>query len=605
MRTPVKTIFFFTLLACTITFFMLGFNLWSITAQSIDEINRSFTTIGTVEQKPMSLKTGSMWDAYTKRYTYMNYATYGNQIPLSVLDFKGVNYIQKPEKRPYYVAYDPNYIVSDKATLDEAAFDTGLFIVEIQPEADCIPSQPVKVKVKKVLMGRLGDYMDEIWFCDSMNDKTEPMKKDKTYIVGLQQDIYYSMDVGTDKIVFMPAGSIESAQYKKNGERIPDKTVMDAAWDEVTDNFYDTPRGKRWQALIDSFPKMKHFIPVVPTNSTNLLMEFFNGDAQVTEGRTISAEEYQNGEKVCLVQKYFAQNNGLQVGDSVSLPLQYANYYHSSSLSDYGFGGSLINANGDAYSVFENSTYKIAGIYDRQPTTLAHDYQLGRNTIIIPSASVKNSDDNNIIAAGPMRGYSTSFQIPNGQIEQFMAAWQAQGITGLDIKFYDKGYTQIKSGLDSMMSIAIILFAVGAGTTLFVLFLFCHLFITKQKKRTAIERSLGMSKRQCMLSLLTGMMLIVVIAFAAAGAASFNLTGSAVQQVNAASTQNSFDTLFSDWVNSTDSAKAASISVSTQSAGLGVLAGGAFIPVALLIALMNIRSNLKEEPLRMLSERER
>lgn len=610
LRTPVKTIFFFVLLAGTIAFFALGYNLWTMTAQNIDQINRSFTTIGTVEQKPMSLQTGAMWNAYTKRYTYSNYPTYGSQIPLSALDFKGANYILGPEKRPYYVAYDPSYIISDTPNLDEASFDIHTLIVEIEPVADCIPSEPVPVRVKNVLLGRLGYYMDEIWFCDTLNDKPEPMYAGKTYIMCLQDDYFYFKSSGNDKSVYMPGGTVDTTQSKKNGERIPSTVKSAAAWDEVTDNFFDTPRGKQWQAFIDSFPKLKHSIPVVPTNGTKLLMEFYTGDTRIIEGRDISAGEYQNGEKVCLVQDFFAKNNGLKVGDSIPLPLLYANYRYPSTL-DFGPKGepglsySLVNAKGEAYPVFENSIYRIVGIYNTQPTGLSQNYQLGGNAVVIPFASLKNSDDDNIVTAGPMMGYSTSFQIPNGQIEQYMAAWQAQNIAGLDIKFYDKGYTQIKAGLDSMMNVAIILFTVGAATTLFVLILFCHLFVTKQRKRTAIERSLGMSKKQCAASLLVGMLIIVVAACAAAGVASYHLTSSTMQQVNAASSQNSFDTLYSDWAANADAANTSSITVSTEGAGWGALAGAVFIPVALLIAWGNIRGNLKQEPLRMLSEKER
>lgn len=435
------------------------------------------------------------------------------------------------------------------------------------------------------------------------------MYADKTYIMCLQDD-WLNFLAGGDKTVYMPAMGINSAQFRKDGSSIPDTLTSASEWYEVTDNFFDTPIGRRWQILIDSTPKQKHFIPVIPTNSTKLLMTFYNGDAKITEGRDISSAEYQTGEKVCLVKDYFAKNNKLKVGDSLHLPLLYADYRRASSASfpeNYSGAGiaGVINAKGEAYSVFEDSSYKIVGIYDSQPSGLAQNFQLGENAVVIPSASVKNSDENNIVYAGPMREYSTSFQIPNGQIDKFMAAWQAQNISGLDIKFYDKGYTKIRAGLDSMMNIAIILFAVGAATTLFVLILFCHLFITKQRKRTAIERSLGMSKRQCMASLLAGLMIIVVLSCAAAGVAGSNLTAYAVQHVNVESSQSSFNTMFSDWVNGTDADSTASITVSADDAGWWAFAGAAFIPLALLIAWINIRGNLKQEPLKLLGEKER
>ena len=44
----------------------------------------------------------------------------------------------------------------------------------------------------------------------------------------------------------------------------------------------------------------------------------------------------------------------------------------------------------------------------------------------------------------------------------------------------------------------------GVLAALAILALLLYFFVVKEKKRTAIERSLGMSKRQCRVSLLAG-----------------------------------------------------------------------------------------------------
>ena len=67
-------------------------------------------------------------------------------------------------------------------------------------------------------------------------------------------------------------------------------------------------------------------MPVLPTNGTHLLLPFYNGLANITEGEDITPEEYANGERVCLVSENFAKMNGIAVGDALSLPLYSANY---------------------------------------------------------------------------------------------------------------------------------------------------------------------------------------------------------------------------------------------------------------------------------------
>lgn len=609
VRTPVKTIFFFVLLTLAIAFFMLGYNLWAIAAKNINQINRTFSTIGTVQQKATKLTTHSVWDERTESYLIFSGPKYGAVIPISALDFKGANYIQKPEKRPVYYAYHPDFIVTNKPDM-EPSFDAQILVAEIEPLKDSVPGERTRVKIKKYLFGHV-NYLDEIWLSALSKEDNVQLQAGKTYLVSLSE-APSGADAQTE--YSMGWSPVYSTQFTKDGKLRKDNLPAPTMGDEVTQNFYETPKGKQWLAAIDSLKRVKHTIPVVPTNSTKLLMAFFKGDARISEGRDISAEEYQNGGKVCLVQQRFAQNNGLKVGDSVRLPLYYADYGNSSSEDFYpgfdGFGlGSfnfgLLNAKDEGYSAFEDSVYKIVGIYDAEDTTTVSGYEMGANAVVIPFASVKNSDENNIVWMDHMSGTTTSFQIPNGQIDQYMAAFEAAGITDLDIKFYDKGYTKIKSGLDSMMNTAIILFAVGAVTTLFVVSLFCHLFITKQRKRTAIERSLGMSKKRCTVSLLVGMLLIIIAAYVCGSAASYELTDYTVKQVNVTRSQEAFDTTYSDWVSSADEDKITNVSISTDGAMERALAGALVIPAALFIALASIRGNLKSEPLKMLSEREK
>ena len=161
-------------------------------------------------------------------------------------------------------------------------------------------------------------------------------------------------------------------------------------------------------------------------------------------------------------------------------------------------------------AVFEESTYKIVGIYDTVSAEISRNYQMAGDEMIVPMNSIQNRDSCNILAYGPMKGSTTSFQIPNGSIDKFMEEWEKQGITDLDITFYDRGYRELKSGIDQMKSMSILLCSIGLSISIFLLLLFNHLFIAKQKKRIAIERCMGVSKGSCRMSLMTGMLLILL-----------------------------------------------------------------------------------------------
>ncbi len=602
-RTPMKTLAFLVLLILAVTFFMLGFQLWTGARDNIDRIDKAYMTIGTVVQKATTVETARMWDAETKSYTYFNSPGYDGIVPESVLDFEGADYILKPEKRPIYGAYMPGFVLSTDPDW-EYRYEDLYLIAELQPYEDCVTDKPVRMKLKRMLRGTLKDYVDEIWFCDHWNDTPIKLFADKTYIVSLFQDYHPDFDEGY--LLYMPGTGISTNQRDINGKKITDPVTKQESWedlwDEVTEGFYDTPRGKAWLNLVESVEWRKYTIPVMPTQDTKLLMPFYDGDAWMVEGRDISREEYENGDKVCLVERNFAANNNLTAGGSLQLPLYFADYW---APPWYITSEEILNAKGEIYPVFEDSTYTIVGIYEALTASFTEtsDYDLAENTVIIPSASVKNSDENNIAGMGQMEGYTTSFQIPNGRIGEFTAAWEKQGIPTLEINFYDKGYTKIKAGLDDMMNTAGVLLISGGVITLLILILFCHLFIAKQRKRTAIERSLGMSKKRCIASLLTGILVIVIPACVIGSAVSFWLTGYAAERMTAAHNEQAFDTMYSDWVNADTGTEEFSVSMDNSLekswVGLGV------IPVALVIALVNIRSNLKSEPLRLLGEKER
>jgi hypothetical protein len=442
-----------------------------------------------------------------------------------------------------------------------------------------------------------------VLLCNHYEEKTYKLYADKTYIVAL-----YGLSAHKDETVW-------------NTEYTPVRGIpvytdeTSPPWDEVTPGFYNTPKGKMWLNYINAENESeRHTIPVIPTNYTKLLMAFYNGDARITDGRDISEEEYKNGEHVCLVQRRFAEKNGLSVGSSLPLPLVWTGWYSSFYAfyleGEAGTEGQLNESGEPLLTPFDNDTYKIVGIYDTAGAS-SDAYKLGGNAVIIPMASVDNIDKNDVRDGIPnkdtaaMEGAYTSFQIPNGTIDKFMAAWAAQGIDDLEITFYDKGYSKIKAGLDEMKSMAVLMFTVGAATTLFTLVLFCHLFITKQRRRTAIERSLGLSKALCTLSLLIGVLVIVVPAYIFGGLTSHYLTGIAAPRISAVQSSQAFDTRFSDWVNSADNDIAVSAEITPESGETGsYIAGAAVIPVSLLIAWAAVRGNLKEEPLRLLSEKE-
>ena len=608
-RTKTRTITFFLLLTLAVTFLSLGVNLWQLCNRNMVEYNKAFTTIGVVNQKENTVKASTVWDAAYKEYTYWDDPVYDAILPISLLDFEGADYIVPPEQKPYYGAYCPDIKIYASEDEEKIIRSCGS-IVEFTPYQDCIPTGPVKVKIVKSLWGFRKEGED-IWFCDQHNDNPGLLKAGKTYIT-LMEAVYnpYS-DLGYNSLPYaVPYNPIVSTQTNRNGEIIAAEYQNKANWDEVNSGFYESAEGRRWEEFIKAYDRFrKYTIPVVTADKTELIMEFHQRTAAISKGRDITDKEYGSGDKVCLIPQRLASRNELNIGDKINLQLYYANYKNSASINYWPSGGggydfSLLDAKGEAYPIFEDSEYEIVGIYSgNSQTSNPTGYEIGNNVIIVPSNSVTKSDENNIVDYGPMKGYTTSFQIPNGTIKSYMEKFEALEIDNLEITFYDGGYEELSSGMRNLKMVSMILVIVSGITTFAILFFFIYLFIGKQKKRTAIERSLGMNKKQCAESMLYGILIVTSIT-----AIIGSITGLIIQRfilsISLNSRQKLYSTAFSNWVNNAD--KAANIN--TINGAISPLTSVLLVIIVILVTLgiasLFININLKAEPLTLLSKNE-
>ena len=617
IRTPVKTALFLLLLSFTAALVCAGGSLWKLCGDNMRRFEEIFVTIGTVEQTPERTEQRAVWYADEEDYRYYNRAVYGETISPDVLDFEGAGYLSGPEQRAYYEALPQDYLFKER--------EGGLWqfmVVEASPLEDCVPAGPVKMELKNVLYSTYPPNVFYFYLCDHNNDSPEPLYADKTYVMALEDGHAHDWDEnGAEaKFEYEPLEGPYSTQADADGKRLP--TDLTGNWiAEVTPGFYETKEGQDWLRLCEEcvLRGSKHLsFPVTATEDLNLVMAFYNRQAYLAEGELLSEEDYQQGNRVCLISAAFARANGFQVGDSLHLALRYANYATSANLGSMGNWGGRLKADGGVYEVFEESDYTIKGIYDVGVSTLegGEGYLLERNEVFIPTASIKNSNEDNIAYYGPMKGYTTSFRIPNGSesIENYKRLWEAQGVDHVEITFYDGGYSKLEGGLKNMQTMSAVLLTAGIVSAVCIVIFFCHLFITKQKKRTAIERCLGMTKAACASSLLAGVFVIALAGSMAGGLAGQFFAGQAAAQMASAET---FDTRFSNGEvqfsmekseeeltdeNADGSSVAKSAYLTETDWRISAVCGGLVFLFTMGTAFVGIYGNLREEPLALLSD---
>lgn len=514
-RSPVKLLLCVVAVIGSTALCALGALLWQQADTQIRSLEESFTTIATVEQTPNTTELSSVWDAALRTYTHSSTPVYDSFLSVDVFQEMEYPFLGGPEKRPYYGAHLPEGL----ATTADRQATSNYYVIEFTPQETCVPSQPVRVDVVRVLFGKQDG--DSLWFCDHFSENPPTLEKGKTYIAGMQ---YWSNTHGeaiSTTVEFVPLLCPNTTQYDSNGNKIESSVIpdRDTLWEEVTEDFYTTGRGEYWLNLVESLQGLDTTIPVLPTGSLSLLPSFHEGKALLLEGG-ITEQEFQDGAAVCLITEEFARTNGLSVGDSLPLSLYFANYKTPASMlfgyvsSTWDF--SLLNSQGQVYSTFFEKEYTIAGIYRYSPdgseSVQLGASEMGRDMVIVPANSITVSDEENIADYGPMSATTTSFQIENGSIAACEAALARLPQSAyLTINFDDNGYTQIMDSVSQARSVAVILCGMGFLCLLLVLFLLLYFFVVKQAKRLAIERAMGRSKSQCRHSILSGLLVVVMV----------------------------------------------------------------------------------------------
>ena len=269
-------------------------------------------------------------------------------------------------------------------------------------------------------------------------------------------------------------------------------------------------------------------MPVTPVSDLQLLRPFHDGEAALAEGRRITPEEYEKGGRVCLIPQTFAQKNDLQVGDTLPLQFYFADYKYPLCQVAFVTGGmdmEAIDADGNILNPFWEGGYEIVGIYSYSVTLTNDPHAFAENQIFVPERSVSEDFKDHVTARGPMQAYNTSFRIKNGSIGRFMEEFSKLPESSLlEIEFDDGGYETFASKLKNTRIVAAALFFAGLALLLATIAFLMYFMILKQRRRTAVEQALGMTKRQCVMSLLGGILVLTAVCSAAGAAAGMQMS---------------------------------------------------------------------------------
>lgn len=636
LRTPVKTILFILLLASATMLLVFGSVLMVQTSAHIEQVENTFTTIGMVDQIPSSTRTVIYEDECGNIET-AEYEVYDELLTLDVLDFEGADYIKPPENRNCYLAkaYTNNDYSHSVYFQWLHSAKSPAIVAEIIPLEDSTGG-PVQAEISQVMLGsvRAGQ---KIQFCPHYSDTPVKLEKGKKYMTCMKTETC-AKHGATE---FVPMSVPYTSHYDENGKPITDGSApgfhllrqdADGKWirnsrfagsaadmdivgvmlQEEDENF----SMGQWFDWANILRNEHEYYPVIATSSLDLLPSFQSKNAQIEDGRAITQDEFDSGAMVCLVpDEWNTTNNDFVPGDMSKLVLPI-----SMTLEGYPVGKfngsadirffepySFIDENGKRYSTFSQGVYTIVGTYTVKDKDFfaSGDTELAANTIIVPAKSV-TSPDSNVVYRGPLSSSNVSFQIPNGSIASFdkklhEAAPEAKMLT---ITYDDNGYEDIMPSLERTRTTAVLLCAVGAAGVVAVIIFLLYFFIAKEKRRTAIELGLGMTKRQCYISLISGILVLALIGTVLGSGLGLLLTSS-VQTETAEDNEGMYamySTLYSDWTNKWNQVTQLpeDIDISAPLTALSCAIPVAIIVFIFVLSMVMVRFNLRVEPIEIL-----
>lgn len=257
------------------------------------------------------------------------------------------------------------------------------------------------------------------------------------------------------------------------------------------------------------------------------------------------------------------------------------------------YGFSFLSSDGEILSPFEEKAYTIVGLYDYTPAVKG----LGREELIVPINSVEKKTEN-IVQYGAMADGSTSFQIENGTVADFLEISAKYGADSLIFTFYDRGYAVLTEGIRNLKNMSAALLIMGLISAVILTLQISHIYITKQKNRLSVERLLGMPGKKCGRICLTGILLLLLLGTVPGVAAGMAVS----DRVNVEDTgEEKFNRKYSNLGMPAET----EIDLSGQSQGdlrVPCVMGGLVLVLGMGISGVRFRSMLSGEPLYLLEE---
>ena len=547
IRTPVKSILFLILLTMSGTLLCLSVSLFISARESISKADQVFTTIAVPNVVKIREDAGgaNAWvvdgnNTYTSdRFSDINRME--NELYNMVIQKGLESRVAKKDTRSGYYAFSKELTplisgsLDPKKAIDDLDFpyNVSAFVAVCESIEEISPlmignTPETKAKVHKVIWRieeaislhpsyEIPKTLEATTYIQGIANGV-PIESGKRYIIVgnlSNPKLIASNDDNTSDVIsknslptyfyFFYAYEDEDGSYS-NGYFIP-YSEMDK--EESKETFLRSDEGVKFQHIIENCSSILHSAFAMTTDNLNSILTFNQKKAYIVKGREIQQAEYEQGKQVCIISSQYAEFNGIDLEDDISLSFSPASYTKRMNRDN-----TVWQFYVDPYTIkySQEQSYKVVGIYQTPEWELS-EYMLSPNSIIIPSKSINNRGMNQNEANMLYENYDppilNSFIIPNDKLEDFKLEMQEQNI-GEYFLYYDQGYSIISDVIESISQNATVSLIYCFFVWLAVLIIFILIFVFHQKHDVGIILTLGAGiRRGFTYIILTCLMLIL------------------------------------------------------------------------------------------------
>ena len=389
-----------------------------------------------------------------------------------------------------------------------------------------------------------------------------------------------------------------------------------------TDDFWETEAGQWYQDAVEICQINRNTLTAVATSDLSRFGPFAAGRVYISQGRDLSKEDYEAGNRVCLVSEYLAELNGWQIGDKLDFSFFETVYDYdgraSSVESRYHPFVESTNSDGSSELVwandfFDEGTFEIVGLYDGYVTkgALAGQRQfyldegVDRTMVFLPEKAVTG------IPMQPLTEYNTTILLDDEQLMLFMSEMEASGMLEEQLGAYtvqfdidDQGLAGLKQSLQQLDVVSKLTLYLACAAAVVVVVLLAVLTALQNRRQIATLRSLGVRKRQIPVAVLSGILLVCLVGACLGGYIGHDLSDSVADHIINTAQMDLADTTFSALL-AKDQVSTEDYAITVQSLPeMAVLAAGMIMAAFLLLSYLLVSIEARKSPMLTLGAKE-